>query len=231
MGEVIRKTAAAEDILTDVRKTLTSATAKQGEWQTDAEARLGPVVVLADNVDERVKEQRKVTEPAVAQLDVANRESDDLIGRTADDFWNDIGRPAVDVTYDIMYPGGIRSIVDGAVDDQPYRMELLAELFEAKLHPKLPADKATGYATAIRQSATRLEERVDAARPLKARLEMLERMQTAIARSGAVALSRLKRKWLSDGHTEAEIHTVIPDRSSSKNKGGGGGGGGGPTGA
>jgi hypothetical protein len=134
------------------------------------------------------------------------------------------------VTYEIMFPGGIRSIVDGAVDEQPYRMELLAELFEAKLHPKLPADKATAYGTSIRQSATRLEEKVDAARRLRARLDMLERMQTAIARSGAVALGRLKKKWLSDGHTEAEIHTVIPDRPSSKG-GGSGGGGGGPTGA
>ena len=224
MGEVIRRDAAAVDILTDVRSTVTSAIAKQGEWQTDAEARLGPIVALADDVDARVKEQRKVTDPAVAQLATANADSDGLIGKVSDDFWNDIGRPGSDVIYELKFPGGIRSIVDGPVDEQPYRMELLAELFEAKLHPKLPADKATAYATAIRQSATRLEERVDAARPLKARLEMLERMQRAIARSGAVALSRLKKKWLSDGHSEAEIHTVIPDRPAPRTKGGGGGG-------
>lgn len=229
MGEVVRKTAAVPVILGDLRTTLTRATARGGEWQADAEARLRAIVTLADAADARVSEADAAAAPAVAELATANEESDALIGKVSDDVWNDVGRPGADPHYEIMFPGGISDYTDGPVDEQPYRMEFLAGLLEGGVHPRLDAARAADYATQIRQSATRLEEKVDAARPLKARLKLAQRMQTAIARTGAVALGRLKTKWRSDGKTEAEIHAVIPDRPRGSG-GGAGGGGGGPTG-
>jgi hypothetical protein len=52
---------------------------------------------------------------------------------------------------------------------------------------------------------------------------------TAVARHAHIALSRLKTRWKADGKTEAEIHTVIPDRSSKSRGRCGGGEGGDPT--
>lgn len=218
MGEVIRKTAAVEDILADINTTLERAFAKKDPWKTSAEARIGFVVALANGISERVKAAQALVGPAVAELGVANEESDKLIGRTSDDIWNDLGRPGVDLLFDLLFPGGISEYTDAPIDDQPFAMLLLAELLESGIHPKLDATKATAYATNVRQSATRLEEKVDAARPLRARLRVLLRMQTVVARAGAVTLSRLKKQWLADGHSEAEIHTIIPDRPSSKAK-------------
>src|SRR5215471_20253718 len=54
MGELIRRTAAAEDIIADVRATLTNAAAKGGAWKVLAEERLSDVAALIDRVEGRL---------------------------------------------------------------------------------------------------------------------------------------------------------------------------------
>jgi len=55
MGELIRRTAAADDILADVRATMVSAVAKGGTWAELAEERLAGVIALVDNVRETAR--------------------------------------------------------------------------------------------------------------------------------------------------------------------------------
>jgi len=43
-------------------------------------------------------------------------------------------------------------------------------------------------------------------------VQMFDRALTAVAHSGQIALSHLKRLYRTEGFSEAEIHTVIPDR-------------------
>lgn len=222
MGEVIRKTAAAVDILADLRTTLTNARARGGDWLTAAESRLGEVVALADGVEARLKTAETEAAPLAAALDVENASADKLLGRVSDDIWNMVGRPGADPVLDILFPGGFAFYADGSTEEQPDRMTLLAELLRAGIHPRLTAEKAEAFAVEIGQAATRLEERVAAARPARARVKLAQRMQTTLARHAQVALSRLKAQWKADGRTEAEIHAVIPDRPT---RGGGGGGG------
>jgi hypothetical protein len=45
---------------------------------------------------------------------------------------------------------------------------------------------------------------------------MFERALTAVAHSGQIALAHLKRLYRTEGFSEAEIHTVIPDRPRKK---------------
>ncbi len=216
MGETIRKGAAAADILGDVRTTLTNAVAKGGDWQAAADSRLQPIVVLADGVDAQLAEAQKAAATALAQLDAGNEEADTLLNGTYDNIWNDVGRPGSDPALDILFPGGASYYAEGDTEEQPDRMELLADLLEKGIHPRLAADRASGYATPIRQGATRLRELVDAAGPLKVGLRLAERTQQAVARHGQVALARLKRQWKADGHSEADIHAIIPDRPTTK---------------
>jgi hypothetical protein len=56
MGEVIRKTAAVDDIFHDVRASLVNARAKGGVWAALAEEQLGAVVGLIDTVMARHRE-------------------------------------------------------------------------------------------------------------------------------------------------------------------------------
>src|SRR3712207_5156668 len=96
MGEVIRKDAAASDIIADARTTLENAIARGGLWQEHAEQRLGPVVTLYNGVEVQLVEARKTVAPLVARVAAENDRADDVIGKVSDDIWNAVGRPASD---------------------------------------------------------------------------------------------------------------------------------------
>ena len=218
MGEIIRKDAAAEDILDDARTTLAHAQARGGEWQVAAEARLGHVLSLASSVAARLAEARTMSMPAEAMLAVANDVSDRLIHRVADEIWNDVGRPAHDPALDLIFPGGASAYTEGDVIEQPDRMSLLADLIEASIHPRLSDADASRHASAIRADARALNDKVESVRPLRVRIAIASKMHQTIARNAQLALSGLKRAWKADGKSEVEIHEVIPDRPTGNKK-------------
>ncbi len=216
MGEVIRKDAAANDIIADGRTTLTKATARGGDWASTAELRLGQAMALCTSIEARIASATVAAAPAMAALDAGNDRADDLIGRISDDVWNAVGRPGNDVAFDIIFPGGFGYYAEGDVSEQPDRMDLLAELLGSGIHPSLPGDRATALAAEVTTMSATLRGLVDAARPLRARVELAEKMRTAVARATQVALANLKRSWKADGKSEADIHSVIPDRPKAK---------------
>jgi len=73
MGELIRRTASADDIIADVRGTLTSAVARGGEWQELAEQQLSDVVALFDNVEARLEKAEAALQPLLAAVDAKER--------------------------------------------------------------------------------------------------------------------------------------------------------------
>jgi hypothetical protein len=97
-------------------------------------------------------------------------------------------------------------------------MELLAELLESRVHPRLDDARARSLAAEVRAAADELRTQVTATRPLRARVVLSQRMETAVGRAAQAALAALKRAWKADGKTEADIHSVIPDRPKSAKK-------------
>lgn len=212
MGEVIRRDAAAQDILADARTTLANAKARGGDWLVTAEERLGAAIGLAESIGAQRQDAERVEAPAQAELSAADQAADLLLGRVSDDVWNTVGRPGQDPALDILFPGGIAYYADGDTHGQPDRMRLLAELLASGLHPRLPADRAKSLADEIRSAAQALEVKTTAARASRAKAELLRRAETSIARFSQRALAGLKRVWLADGKTEVEVHQVIPNR-------------------
>ena len=168
---------------------------------------------MFDLVDQRVRSAQSVLTPLLAQLDVKDEESDGLLGRVSDDIWNDIGRPASDPTFSLLFPDGIGFYTDGPDDEQPIKMELLAELLEANLHPKLDGKKAKSLGKQIRDSAKALRTAVEQVQTPRAQVAMLSRARSAIARSLQISLVNLKRHYKATGISDAQIHSIIPDRS------------------
>jgi hypothetical protein len=214
MGDVIRRTAAAEDIFADVRSTHANALAKGGLWHSIAEARLGPVVKLIDRVEERYQTALKTLAPLTAALDDMDDRADELLSRISDNIWNDVGRPAHDPALALLFPGGIGYYTEGPDDEQPDRMELLAELLEANLHPKLDLARIRRYAAEIRDAAQEYAGLVELHGTARRRVELLGRIRVAVARSAHVELAGVKRCYKAEGFGEAEIHTVIPDHGA-----------------
>jgi hypothetical protein len=153
-------------------------------------------------------------EPLVAAQAAANAHADQLVARISDSLWNDVGRPASDPQYDLLFPSGITFYTDGADAEQPERMELLAEMIESGLHAHLDAKKARDYAKQIREEAAAFEAAIEAARKPRARVFMYERMRIASIRSSHGALSSYKRLLKAHNISEARIHEIIPDRPS-----------------
>lgn len=212
MGEVIRKNAAAEDILADTRSAMTQGTARGGTWQTLAAQALSGPLKIAELVAARAAAAHTTAAPLIATQSSVNQRVDDFVGRTADLIWNDLGRPAHESYYELMFPTGIAFYTDASDEEQPTRMELLAELLESGMHPLLDPKKAKGYASDLRRYAAEFQSAVDAARKPRAQVAMYERMQLAAARNCQAGLVNYKRLLKIAGMSESDIHSVIRDR-------------------
>jgi hypothetical protein len=212
MGEVIRKDAAVADIFADASSALRMAQQKGGETQRLAEERLATSLTLANDIAAKLRAAEEAEAPLLAALEVEDQRCDKLLGRISDEAWNALGRPAFDAAFDLLFPGGLGYYADGSTDEQPERMDLLAELLRSGVHPRLPAQVGTQLAAQVSDAAISLRSKVEAARPASARVQLLSRMYTAIARSTQFQLVGLKRMYKAVGVSEAEIHTIIPDR-------------------
>jgi hypothetical protein len=215
MGTVIRRTAAAEDIMSDLALTLTRARARGGAWQTHAEARVAPVQVLGEGLAMQLGQAQRELVPLMAARDAADDVADDGIGLIMDEIWNRLGRPGSDPMLSIVFPGGIRHYTEGDTDQQPHRMELLAGLLEAGALTKLGAEQSKALAQRVRELAAPLKEAAEKTTAPRARVDLLKSEINALARVGQTELVHLKRLYKSEGFSEADIHTVIPDRTPS----------------
>ena len=128
-----------------------------------------------------------------------------------------------------MFPGGIAHCTRGDTDEQPHRMDLLAGLLDAGIISKLSEDESKAFAVRVRELAKPLRQAVDAAATPRARVALLRREKMALARATQMELAHVKRLYKTEGFSEADIHTVIPDRPPS-GKGKGGASEGGPPG-
>jgi hypothetical protein len=216
MGDVIRRTAKADDIMADISATHTKAIAKGGIWKSLAEEKLGPIVTILATVTANLKAADEVLAPLEEAIKAFDIKADKFIGEKSDIIWNKLDRPANDPAFSIMFPGGIAVYTDGSNDEQPDRMDLFAELLEAGVHPRLDATLAKEIADETRAMAADYRTKVDAVRGPRAKAALLEKVKIAVARSGQIELASLKRRWLAERFSEAEIHTVIPDRPPSK---------------
>ena len=179
MGDVIRSNAAVEDIFKDAQH-ITSAIARGGKTKDLAEAGLGPIVAMVDAIEAELK-TAELLAPLLAALNAENEKADAVINRIYDDTWNDVDRPANDRYLALMYPGGAGYYTDGDTPGQPARMELLAKLYDRKLHPKLTAAQSSAFASRVRDAASALKSDLDTvATPRPMRPSSSYRVRTAL---------------------------------------------------
>lgn len=212
MGEIINKKAAADDIAKDCRDTLAAAAARGGQVQTLAEQYLKPSMQVFEMLAQRLQAAEQVLAPLLAAQDAIDDSTDAMLGRLADELWNDVGRPASDPIYSLLFPEGVGFYTDGPDAEQPARMELLAELLEANLHPRMDPKRVKVLAKQVRDAAKGLRSAVDKTATPRTDVTTLGRARTAVARSLQMSLSNLKRHYRAQGLSESDIHAIIPDR-------------------
>jgi len=217
MGNTVSKQAARDRIMEDIATTITQADARvaTGPSWGAAKTRLGPVQKVYLTIAAKRAVAATEAAPLIAAVGAKNAAADDLIKGICDLIWNEIGRPQSDALFEVLFPEGAAIYTDGPVDDQPDLMLLLAELLESNIHPALTLESSTAKAASIRFVADDLGSAVTAASVPSARVNLFDRVLTAVAKASQVELAKLKRYWKSEGISEADIHTVIPDRPRS----------------
>jgi hypothetical protein len=212
MGEIIRKEAAVGDIIADVQTSYTKAIAKKGKWEQIASDRLTEVISIVSVTSQRLTAAEAVYAPLKAELDAFDEKADALVAAKYDEIWNIIGRPANDATLSILFPQGASYYIDGADEEQPDRMDMLAELLSSGIHPKLTKEKSQEIAKEISITSQEYRVIIEKVRVPRARVALLDRVQIAVARSAQLSLAAFKRYLKAEGFSEVEIHSVIPDR-------------------
>jgi len=216
MGDLIQRTAGAETIMQDVATTHSRAEARGGKWSELSEKTIANPLKLNDTLTEQRREAEAELRPLISALDAQDDHADKLIGQVSDEVWNAIGRPAFDPTYDVVFPNGISYYTGGPDAEQPDRMDLLAHLLEMNMIKRLTPEQCTSFAQRVRDEATAYRKVLVQVAGPRARVQMFDRAATALAHSAQMALSQLKRLYRAEGFSEAEIHTVIPDRPRKK---------------
>ncbi len=189
-------------------------------WKELAEERLAGVVALVDNVEAQLEKAEAKLEPLLAAVNAKNDAADAVLGRVSDETWNEVGRPAADPALAVLFPGGVAYYADARLDKQPARMDLLAELLESRIHPRLSPDQVKAHANDIRAAANELRASVDAVAGPNERVELLQRVRRALATVAHADLTSLKRLYKNAHFSQSDIHGVIPDRPASTKKSG-----------
>jgi hypothetical protein len=210
MSQLIRSDVAAETRFAVVEATLRRARDQGGWVAEEAERFLADVHTLATtNTADRVAADDALTR-AREQLPFAERTAHLVVGRIHDALWNDLGRPAADPRFVVLFPAGTRTGTMGARDGHPAALRALASRLETVGHKRLAKDRLTAAAAEIRETATALAtaiDRVDAAAEVAGHHHQLEQ---ALARVAYLQLSALKRILLANGLRGPEVDAVLP---------------------
>jgi hypothetical protein len=127
------------------------------------------VISIVRVTSQRLTAAEAVYTPLKAEFDSFDEKADALIAAKHDEIWNIIGRPANDAILIILFPQGASYYTDGANEEQPDRMDVLAELLDNGIHPKLPKEKSQQIAKEISVASQEYRAILEKVRVPKAR--------------------------------------------------------------
>lgn len=210
MAEVIRRGAAAQEIIADVTATRENAKLRGSPWDDLAGQFLDDVLGMTRRVNAALASATEEHERADKVLALAVREAHLQVGGYYYELWQALRRPAYDLHLRLMFPEGAKSCTDCPVEDQSDRMLLLATLLAEHTHPRLDPARCDTIADELRRLAARLRAaRADTMAP-RSRVEHYAALIRPVAIVAHTKLSALKKALLAHGFRQTEIHEVIP---------------------
>jgi len=212
MGRVISKSASASRVFADVSTTLAVAEATGPDAFADAERYLGEVVAQAAEIDAQAEENHAVLLRQRAQLRAGNERCNDLVHRVRDEFFNLSGRASRDPVLGLVFPGGAGHYTALRPRQKPIALEMLARALQTHRHRRVPQTEVDRMTAELRAEAADITAVLAQLEPAVVEGRLLQAQRTATARSARRQLAALKRFWLAEGLSEAEIHEVIPSR-------------------
>lgn len=199
----------ARGVAAEARSTLERAIAKGGPAQRICEERLGPALSLVETITNQLDRALEAQTPALASVSAASDRARSLLDAVYNAIKETLGKPMSDVALSLLFPGGTAYYAEGSADERPDQMELLAQLLEAGMHPRLPPERAREAAAEVRTGARGLREAVEASRIPRARVRLLERASDIVAQSAQNELSTLRRRLAAESVAESDIAWIL----------------------
>lgn len=212
MGNLISRNAPMADILQDVHDTLTRAELKSVLHLEEAQRYLQEVFDQALGLGEQVDEKMATVRRLRAERDAANGVSDDLVREIHDLLFNQIGRVSGDPWFLLVMPKRAGGYTQRPAAKKGVALEVFAKTLVAHPHKLVPAATAQAHADALLEQAKKMAEALGALDHAATELEVLRAQRAAAVKRAQNRLSALKKFWLAEGMTQADIHEVIPDR-------------------
>lgn len=216
MGNVIRQGAAISDVHQDLQDTLTRAGLESAGHLEEAERYVKPVYEQLTGLLEAVEDKELVVRTLRSERDAQNRACDDLVLSIHDQLYNQIGRVARDRWFGMLMPNGAGTYTRKPPGKKDVALGMLASTLEDHPHKMVPEETAKAHAEALRTAAAAMSAAVEAVTVAVTELEMLKAQRMATAKRAQNRLSALKKFWLAEGMTQADIHQIIPDRGPSR---------------
>jgi hypothetical protein len=211
MGDVAIRDGTEAAILAEARAALAAFAAKGGAYKRAAEEKLAPVLSLLAGILAELAKARGAEAPTKAAVTAASERGQACVERVFGALRDALGRPSFDATMAILFPGGTGFYdAEASPHEQPDRMDLLAQLLDAGVHPKVPIEAARALAKETRGAARALREAVDAARLPKARVRLLEEAVLVTAASAQAELLALGELLEAAGGGEAKEAQEAP---------------------
>lgn len=216
MGRMIHSSAAADKILRDVTITLAVAEATGADMHADAQGYLSDALAQSAEIDTLLEENSTLLVRYRAQLQAGNERSNDVIQQVRDEFFNLIGRGSRDPTFKRIFAGGGGPYAAFTPRQKAVALELLASAIETHRHRRVSDEDVARLTGLLRDEAATMTEILAVLLPAIVEGRVLQAQRTAAAQMAHQRLTALKRFWLGEGLSEAEIHEVIPSRPTKR---------------
>jgi hypothetical protein len=211
-GMLARESVCPADIIDTIRASLANARGRGERWKAHVEEHLGGIEGLLDKLEAGRAAVKERIGQFQAEMAEQSRQADVFIEEMADDIWDRLGRPTNDPLYQVLFfPVEGQLLKEAPSEEQPDRMDLLADMIEAGVYAPLDTEGAKEFASEIRKRSSAYYIVADNLRRLWRKLKILDALEELIARTGHVQHSNLRRRLREAGFGEAEIREVVPD--------------------
>ena len=212
MGNVINGSASAEYQLGDARLTLQLSAYISAEWGQDAERFLGETVAVATTLEEELEAGQAVLADLRARQAALNHTCNDLVARTKDELYNDMGRTRNEPRFKRIFTKGKQPYTDVPAGRKPQALRRLVRMLGTFDLPNVSPERITASSAALLEAADRLAAVNDQLDPQRDEVELVRGQLVATAREAQQQLARLKGYWRAMGVSEVDVHRMIPDR-------------------
>lgn len=206
----------ARTLLGELEDALVSCRNEGDVVQRVAEERLSALIALLSVTAGELQKAKDAAAPLALRLQEIQRGIGERVNELYKDIQQAMGNPAIDVASALLFPGGTGFYTEGSPGEQSDRIELLAQLLEAGMLSKLPAEGKKHFGGKAREISKEILQDAEALRIPRARVALLERSLGVVIKSARLEIGNLKKRLSAEGIAGDVIRRIFAPKPKDK---------------